>query len=98
MSVVVGSIKVIDSYNFLPMKLADLPKTFGFLELHKGYFPHKFNTKTNQNYIGRWPHEADYSPEMMMEVVFFFFFFWFFVFFFFVCFVFFFCFFFVFLF
>ena len=67
MSVVVGSIKVIDSYNFLPMKLADLPKTFGFLELHKGYFPHKFNTKTNQNYIGRWPHEADYSPEMMKE-------------------------------
>lgn len=67
MSVMVGSVKVIDSYNFLPMKLADLPKTFGFLELHKGYFPHKFNTRNNQNYVGQWPQEDDYSPEMMKE-------------------------------
>ena len=32
-------IKVIDSLNFLPMKLAALPKVFGLTELKKGWFP-----------------------------------------------------------
>ena len=32
-------IKVIDSLNFLPMKLSKLPKAFGLKELKKGWFP-----------------------------------------------------------
>ena len=37
--------QVLDSLNFLPMKLADLPKAFGLTELKKGWFPHYFNRK-----------------------------------------------------
>ncbi len=38
-------IKFIDSLSFIPMRLADFPKTFGIDELAKGYFPHLFNRK-----------------------------------------------------
>jgi hypothetical protein len=31
-------IKLIDSLSFIPMRLADFPKTFGLNELAKGYF------------------------------------------------------------
>ncbi|KAG8175135.1 hypothetical protein JTE90_011642 [Oedothorax gibbosus] len=42
------SISLINSYNFLPMALSRLPKTFGITELAKGYFSHLFNTEQNQ--------------------------------------------------
>ena len=42
-------VKIIDSYNFIPLALAKCPKTFGLLELKKGYFPYLFNTIANQN-------------------------------------------------
>jgi len=45
----------VDSLNFLTMRLADFPKTFGIKELKKGYFPHFFNTKRNFRYIGKIP-------------------------------------------
>jgi hypothetical protein len=38
-------IKIIDSYNFIPLALAKCPKTFGLTELKKGFFPYLFNTK-----------------------------------------------------
>ena len=44
MSIEFEKIKLIDSHNFIPMPLSKFPKTFGFTELHKGYFPHHFNT------------------------------------------------------
>ena len=44
-------IKVIDSLNFLPMKLSKLPKAFGLKELKKGWFPHFFNTRESQEYL-----------------------------------------------
>ena len=40
-------IRVIDSLNFLPMKLSALSKAFGINELKKGWFPHHFNTREN---------------------------------------------------
>jgi len=43
-------IRVLDSLNFLPMKLAALPKAFGLTELCKGCFPHFFNKRENQQY------------------------------------------------
>lgn len=45
----------LDSLNFLPMKLAKIPEAFGLEELTKGFFPHLFNTKENQNYKGPYP-------------------------------------------
>lgn len=59
-------IKIIDSINFLPMALAKLPATFGFNELKKGYFPHLFNKKENENTkLNTFPDIAFYSPAGM---------------------------------
>ncbi|XP_028405740.1 uncharacterized protein LOC114528308 [Dendronephthya gigantea] len=52
LEVPVFNMKFIDSLNFLPMPLAAFPKTFGLNELAKGYFPHFFNKKENEHYIG----------------------------------------------
>ena len=48
LSIEMFNIKFIDSLNFIPMKLANFPKTFGMEELVKGYFPHLFNKKENE--------------------------------------------------
>ena len=59
------NIRFIDSLNFVPMKLASFPKTFGIEELAKGYFPHLFNKKENENYVGPIPSTPFYSPNGM---------------------------------
>ncbi len=46
------NLKIIDSNNFVQGPLSDFPKTFGLTELKKGYFPHLFNTKENENCVG----------------------------------------------
>jgi hypothetical protein len=47
------NIRFIDSLNFLPMRLKNLPKALGLHgELKKGDFPHLANTLENQTYIG----------------------------------------------
>ena len=58
-------IKVIDSLNFLPMKLSALPKAFGLKELKKGWFPHFFNTRDNQQYKGPYPVPKYYGIDFM---------------------------------
>jgi hypothetical protein len=58
-------LKFIDSLNFFPMSLAKLPKAFGLSELAKGFFPHLFNTSTNQNYVGDMPNIKYYDPDGM---------------------------------
>ena len=58
-------IKVIDSLNFLPMKLSKLPKAFGFKELKKGWFPHFFNTRDNQEYLGPYQDSKYYRCNYM---------------------------------
>jgi hypothetical protein len=60
-------IKVIDSLNFLPMKLSTLPKAFGLDELKKGWFPHYFNTKEHQHYVGPYPDVKYYGHDFMSE-------------------------------
>ncbi|XP_068756329.1 uncharacterized protein [Montipora capricornis] len=57
-----AEIKCRDSLNFLPMPLKVLPKTFGLTELKKGYFPHFFNRKENQQYVGPLPSIENYDP------------------------------------
>ncbi len=59
------NIRFIDSLNFIPMALANFPKTFGLDELRKGYFPHLFNRDENQNYVGPIPCEPYYMPNGM---------------------------------
>jgi hypothetical protein len=51
---------VIDSLNFLPMKLANFANAFG-LNSQKGDFPHFFNTDTNWNYEGPYPPSEMYG-------------------------------------
>jgi hypothetical protein len=47
---------VIDSLNFLPIKLSAFPiKAFELIELKKGWFPHYFNISDNQTYVGPYP-------------------------------------------
>ena len=54
-----------DSLCFLPMPLAELPETFIFVELHKGWFPHKFHTRENLTYRGRIPAREYFQPQAM---------------------------------
>ena len=61
----IPNIKFIDSLNFLPMALAEFPKTFGLNELNKGFFPHFFNKPENEMYVGYLPEESYYDPEFM---------------------------------
>ena len=58
------SIKIIDSYSFIPLPLSGFAKTFGLKELKKGFFPHLFNTPDNQNYIGLYPEVNFYQPDL----------------------------------
>jgi len=58
-------LKFIDSVNFLQKPLSDLPKMFNFDNIKKGYFPHKFNTLKNQNYVGKYPDVSFYEPNKM---------------------------------
>lgn len=60
-------IKVIDSLNFLLMKLSALPKAFGLNDSKKGWFPHHFNTRENQNYVGPYPEAKYYGHNFMGE-------------------------------
>ncbi|KAK3104555.1 hypothetical protein FSP39_004928 [Pinctada imbricata] len=59
------NLRFLDSLNFLPGQLSKLPQLFELEELCKGFFPHKFNTKGNQNYSGRFPPPEDYGYETM---------------------------------
>ena len=56
-----------DSVCFLPFPLAAFSATFNLTELHKGFFPHAFNTLQNQTYRGPMPPCNDYDPEGMSE-------------------------------
>lgn len=58
-------ITIIDSLNFLPMPLSRLPSSFGLCELKKGFFPHLFNTRENQSYVGPLPEVYYFSPDSM---------------------------------
>ncbi|XP_070167752.1 uncharacterized protein [Polyergus mexicanus] len=62
----VGHTKFIDSVNYMPMRLSELPKAFGLQDTSdKGIFPHLFNTVENQSYVGPLPDAYYYSPETM---------------------------------
>lgn len=58
-------IRVIDSFNFLPMALAKLPEAFQLESLVKGYFPHFFTCRENLSYVGPYPPPETYGPDCM---------------------------------
>jgi hypothetical protein len=58
-------LKIIDSMNFIAQHLSSFPKTFGLSELKKGYFPHYFNKKCNQNYVDPMPSKKHYGYNQM---------------------------------
>lgn len=59
------NLKFIDSLNFVPNKLSIFAKIFGFKNMLKGYFPHKFNIPENQSYVGKVPGEEYFAPGAM---------------------------------
>jgi G:T-mismatch repair DNA endonuclease (very short patch repair protein) len=67
------NIRCIDSMSFFPMALKLIPKIFG-LACEKGDFPHLFNIRANQNYIGNFPDIKYYdidskSPKERNELI-----------------------------
>ena len=59
-------IRFIDSLNFLPTALANLPKMFGKKELCKGYFPHLINKSDNQDLVlDKLPDASFYGADTM---------------------------------
>lgn len=58
-------IRVIDSFNFLPMALAKLPEAFQLESLAKGFFPHFFTCEANRKYVGPYPPAEAYGPNAM---------------------------------
>ena len=59
------NIRFVDSLNFIPMRLANFLKTFGIEELAKGNFPHLFNRKGNDSYVGPIAPSPYYNPNSM---------------------------------
>ena len=57
------NVKVIDSLSFLQMALDKFPKTFDIPEMKKGFYPHKFNTPNNSDYVGPFPDKSYYGHE-----------------------------------
>ena len=59
-------VEFLDSINFLPMPLEELPKALELQELAKGYFPHLYNRKENQHAVrSSLPVIAYYNPDGM---------------------------------
>ena len=62
------NLRFLDSVNFLPMALSKIPKSLELSELKKGYFPHYFNTESNQNVeLDKLPDLHYYDPDSMSE-------------------------------
>lgn len=57
--------RFIDSYAFIPMRLAKTPAAFNMTNSEKGYFPHQFNHTENDNYIGPCPKKHFYGYSTM---------------------------------
>nr|XP_015840028.1 PREDICTED: uncharacterized protein LOC103315075 isoform X1 [Tribolium castaneum] len=58
------SIRFIDSLNFIALPLSQFSNAFKLTQT-KGYFPHFFNTKNNQNYVGPLPDAKYYGCNTM---------------------------------
>jgi hypothetical protein len=57
--------RMIDSLNLIPIRLAQFAKSFGLQESGKGYFPYIFIRPENFNYIGPFPEKEQYGYNEM---------------------------------
>ncbi|KAL1280074.1 hypothetical protein QQF64_014674 [Cirrhinus molitorella] len=57
--------RFIDSYSFIPMRLAKTSAAFNLTNTEKGYFPHHFNHAENDTYVGRYPDKKCYGYSTM---------------------------------
>jgi hypothetical protein len=59
-----GTVRFIDSLNFITTSLSEMPKMFGLdiSEFKKGYFPYLMNTDEYANYVGEMPPVELYEP------------------------------------
>ena len=64
LSMVAENFCFLDSVNFLPMSLKNMPKSFD-LTCKKGYYPHFFNTAENLDYVGAYPEPKFYGADYM---------------------------------
>lgn len=64
LSICFRGVRVIDSYSFMPIGLAQFSQAFGIVELKKGFFPHLFNKLENQTYVGPYPDASLYAPHL----------------------------------
>ncbi|XP_036147283.1 uncharacterized protein LOC118647134 [Monomorium pharaonis] len=65
-AITLGHVKFIDSVNYMPMRLSELPKAFGLRDTSdKGVFPHLFNTIENQTYVEPLPDIRYFCPDQM---------------------------------
>jgi hypothetical protein len=61
------TLRFLDSFNFVPIPLASMPKAFGFDEA-KGTFPFLFLRKENMGKVfDRLPDKRFYAPETMKK-------------------------------
>lgn len=61
--------KFIDSFSFIPLALKNLPYCFGLdtQVVHKGFFPYRFNTISNWNYVGKYPDIEYYDIDKLTD-------------------------------
>lgn len=59
--------RYIDSYSFIPMRLAKTTAALNLSTAEKGYFPHKFNKRENNSYIGPYPDKTCYGYDTMSD-------------------------------
>ena len=64
LSMTVENLHFLDSLNFIPMALKNMPKSFD-LTCKKGYYPHFFNTAENLDYVGAYPEPKYYGADFM---------------------------------
>lgn len=59
-----GSVRFIDSLNFITTGLSEMPKMFGLdtTQFKKGYFPYLMNTDEYKNYVGQMPPASLFEP------------------------------------
>ncbi|KAL0149348.1 hypothetical protein M9458_055386 [Cirrhinus mrigala] len=57
--------RFIDSYSFIPMRLANTSAAFNLPNAKKGYFPHHFNRVENDSYVGPYPAKDFYGYATM---------------------------------
>ena len=66
LSMVVENLHFLDSLNYLPMSLKNMPKSFD-LTCKKGHYPHFFNAANNLDYVGSHPELKFYGADFMSD-------------------------------